>query len=334
MEDVQFFNHILDTFKINAKCIQFKQINTYNYYDILLLNKTKVKDITKYIDEISLKLRVSSRPTVKVLHSEGVVRLEYTSNNNENINLFDLFADGDKPPNGNLKCLLGQSVNGNKIWMNLEDNPNLIISGTTGSGKSVLLHNIIANLLFFNKCKMYLIDPKNIEFSYYSNMKNIEVCNSYDEAIFIIDNLNILMEKRFELLKNKLSFDALPPVVLIIDEFADLILQDTTDLLYKKILKLSQKCRAAKIHIIISTQRPSTNIINGAIKANFPARISCKVASSIDSRIILDSLGAENLQGKGDSLLKDNLRSLERFQVAFVDPLKTTDYFSNNSLVL
>ena len=103
-------------------------------------------------------------------------------------------------------------------------------------------------------------------------------------------------------------------------------MQDTSGELYLKLCQLSQKCRAAKIHLILSTQRPSANIVNGAIKANFPARISCKVSSHVDSKVILDATGAENLAGRGDALLRDNTRNLERFQIAYTTPQEVLHY--------
>lgn len=328
MENIEKFNDILQSFKINASCVDYQHIDNYFYYDLKLLNKTKVKDITRFSDEISLNLKTPCKPSVKVLHDKGVVRLEFIdSSANVNINLFDLFTE-EEIPKGELVCLLGKTVEGNKIWMNLENNPNLIVAGTTGSGKSTLLHNIIANILFYNKAKLYLIDPKNIEFSNYNNLNsNIDVYNTYDETIYVLDSLINLMENRYKLMRSGIKASSFPPVVLIIDEFSDLILQDTENNFYNKLLKLSQKSRAAKIHIILSTQRPSANIINGSIKANFPSRISCKVASHVDSKIILDSIGAENLLGKGDALIKDNFRHTERFQIAYTDSKQVSEYF-------
>jgi len=328
MEEIAFFNEVLESLKIDAKCINYQESNNYYYYDLVLNNKTKIKDIQRFSDELALKLKAGSKPNLRVLSEQGLVRIEFVSHKNElNSTIFDLFAEGDSPPKGELVCLLGQSVNGEKVWMNLEDNPNLLVAGTTGSGKSVLLHNIIANLLFFNKSKVYLIDSKHIEFANYKNIPNIEVGHSYNDALYIVNNLIFLMENRFSLIKSGIKSDKMPPVILIIDEFADLIMQDSNDELYNKLLKLAQKCRAAKIHIILATQRPSANILNGAIKANFPSRITCKVASHVDSKIVIDGVGAENLRGKGDALLKDNFRILERFQIAYSDSKLLLNHF-------
>jgi S-DNA-T family DNA segregation ATPase FtsK/SpoIIIE len=127
------------------------------------------------------------------------------------------------------------------------------------------------------------------------------------------------MNKRYRLMSEGFNVKNFSDTVIIIDEFSDLILQDQNKLFYKNLCTLSQKCRAAKIHIILSTQRPSNQIIDGSIKANFPARISCKVASHIDSKVILDSVGAESLMGGGDAFIKDSFRSMERFQIAYTD---------------
>lgn len=133
------------------------------------------------------------------------------------------------------------------------------------------------------------------------------------------------MELRFSILLENCEAK-LKPIVLIIDEFGDLILQDKTKEFINNLTRLAQKSRAVKIYIILATQRPSSKIIDGAIKANISARIACKTVSSMDSRIILDSSGAENLNGKGDALMKDAYRNLERFQIAYVSPQETCNY--------
>ena len=213
--------------------------------------------------------------------------------------------------------------------MDLSKNPHMIVAGTTGSGKSTLIHNIIANLLNYNDVYMYLIDPKGIEFSDYekNNIPNVEVGYTYSDVINTLNTVLIAMEYRYEVMRKGLSLDSIPYIVLIIDEFADLIMQDKENQFYTKLCQLAQKCRAAKISIVLSTQRPSVNVIDGTIKANFPARIACRVASHVDSRVILDAVGAENLLGQGDALLRDNLRYLDRFQVAYTDASEICKFF-------
>jgi len=326
---VQDFNKILRNFNIQASCINYQSIDNYFFYDLTLKPQAKVKDINKFVDEISLALRSPSKPNVRILHQEGIVRLEFAAPRTKVLNLFDYFTNTDIP-SGDLICLLGQSLNGQRMWMDLAQNPHLIVSGTTGSGKSTLLHNLIANLFNYNKVKLFLVDPKSVEFIEYDKKisNDINVSYSYHEALDVLDMLIETMEFRYSMMHDNIK-QSFPPIVLIVDEFADLIMQDSNNEFYDKLCKLAQKCRAAKIHIVLATQRPSVNIINGTIKANFPARIACRVASHIDSKVVLDAVGAENLMGKGDALLRDNFRSLERFQIAYTDATEVCKYFGD-----
>src|SRR6185436_10217908 len=318
-QHIHDFNKILRNFNIKATCVNYKAIDNYFFYDLKLSPQTKVRDIQRYNDEISLSLKSPNKSNIKILHQEGIVRLEFAAPRTHVLKLFDYFTNNNVPK-GELMCLLGQSLDGNKMWMDLAQNPHMIISGTTGSGKSTLLHNIIANLFNYSKVKLYLVDPKNVEFiEYDKKIKNdVNVSYTYHDALLVLDSLLETMEYRYSLLHSNRK-EEFPPIVLIIDEFSDLIMQDVNNEFYEKLCRLAQKCRAAKIHIILSTQRPSLNIINGTIKANFPARIACRVASHVDSKVVLDATGAENLMGKGDALVKDNYRSMERFQIAYTD---------------
>lgn len=326
MEAIQDFNHILKAFNIKATCVNHGRLENYFYYDLQLNPNARVRDIQKYGDEISLALRTTGKPSLKVLHSEGVVRLEFAGPRTKMLKLFDYFDNKDIPK-GEINCLLGQTVDGQKMWMDLAQNPHMLVSGTTGSGKSILLHNIIANLYNYNNVDLYLVDPKRIEFSGYENCRRTNVRFAYEETVALLNGLLGVMETRYERLRIGESASGLKPIIVIIDEFADLIMQDKNDAFYTALCRLAQKCRAARIHIILATQRPSVNIINGVIKANFPARIACRVASHVDSKVILDASGAENLLGKGDALVRDNARFLERFQVAYTDSTEVRSMF-------
>jgi len=328
METIQNFNAILHSFKIKADCVNSRQVDNYYYYDVKLSPAAKVKDLQRYSDEISLALRSPCKPGVRVLHSEGVVRLEFVSPREKPLQYFEFITETDIP-SGDLVCLLGQTVDGQRMWMDLAQNPHMIVAGTTGSGKSTLLHNIIANVLNYNDADIHLVDPKQIEFvEYKDKIDNVTTRHTYDDTLKLINGLLSTMEMRYNFLSSKTTTIAeLKPIVVIIDEFADLIAQDKDNMFYTTLCRLAQKCRAAKIHLILSTQRPSVNIINGAIKANFPARIACRVASHVDSKVVLDASGAENLLGKGDALLRDNLRLMERFQVAYTTASEVVKYF-------
>lgn len=330
MHEISSLNTILRSFKIRADCLNYRKMDNYFFYDIKLHPGAKVKDVTRYLDEISLSLKVQVQPHAKVLYESGVIRLEFISPRSHRFDLFNYFSN-DYVPQGEVICLLGQKLDGSPVWMDLGQNPHMIVSGTTGSGKSTLLHNIIGNLFNYNKVILYLLDPKNIEFSEYDKrIKNsdLTVGYSYQEGIDVLDHLLEMMEERYTYLRENGDLIGFSPIVLIIDEFADLILQDKDNSFYTKLCRLAQKCRAAKIFIILATQRPSVNIINGTIKANFPARIACKVSSHIDSKVILDATGAENLLGQGDALLRNSTHYLDRFQIAYTNATEVCNIFA------
>ena len=327
METIQQFNKILESFSIRALCTNSQEVDNYFFYDLKLNPHARVRDIHRYSDEISLALKTPCRPSIKVLHDLGVVRLEFVSPREEPLNLLDYFTN-EQVPKGDVICLLGQTVDGQRLWMDLAQNPHMIVAGTTGSGKSTLLHNLIANIYNYNDCVLCLVDPKKIEFSPYEDrLHNSKVFYTYDETIGLLDSLLEVMEKRYSMMRIGHLPEEFPYVVMIVDEFADLIMQDKEDQFFNKLCRLAQKSRAARICLVLGTQRPSVNIINGAIKANFPSRIACRVASHVDSKVILDTTGAENLLGKGDALIRDNFRFLERFQVAYTTAPQVCQYF-------
>jgi len=329
MDNIIQMNDILQSFKIKAACVNYEENDNYSFYDLALFPSGKVLDVKRFVDEISMALRAPGKPSLKVLHEKGLVRLEFVSKRTSQLNLFEYFAVDNDVPDGEVICLLGQDIFGKRVWMDLAKNPHMIIAGTTGSGKTTLVHNIIANILNYNKTFLFLIDPKGLEFVEYdkTNLKNVKVGYSYREALDVLNTLLSVMEFRYDIMKKGTPTAHIPNVVLIIDEFADLIMQDVDNQFYNKLCRLAQKCRAAKISIILATQRPTVDIINGTIKANFPVRIACKVSSHVDSKVILDAVGAEHLLGKGDALLKDHLRYLERFQIAYTDASEVCGFF-------
>jgi S-DNA-T family DNA segregation ATPase FtsK/SpoIIIE len=289
MENIVQFNEILKSFNIGANCIDSQLVDNYFFYDVKLNPHTRVKDIHRYGDEISLALKTPCRPSIKVLHEQGLVRLEFISPREKPLMLFDYFTQEDVPQGG-LNCLLGQTVDGKRLWMDLSQNPHMLVAGTTGSGKSVLLHNLIANIKQYNDSVLCLIDPKKIEFGEYDGrLHNTKVFYTYDDTIAIFDRLLEVMEKRYSLMRSGYLAEDFPYIVVIVDEFADLIMQDKEEQFFNKLCRLAQKSRAARISIVLATQRPSVNIINGAIKANFPARLACRVASHVDSKVVLDA---------------------------------------------
>jgi len=329
IEKIQELNNIFDNYRVGAECIKYNESGSYYFYDILLKPKARIRDIDKYSDEIALLLKSPSKPNITLDHNEGIIRLEFFKAQPSSINIFDMLPK-NVPDNSGLRCLLGKTINGEDVWFDLAQAPHLLVAGTTGSGKSTVLHTILANLFAAKNIKLYLMDPKNIEFCHYAENinKDLQVYHDYSSCIGIIDRLCQIMEFRYGLIRKDADvLSSLPYIVVIIDEFSDLILQDDDRKLYSKLCQLVQKCRAAKMHVILSTQRPSVNVINGTIKANFPARISCKTASGIDSKVILDVIGAEKLFGKGDALIKLPDSSMYRFQCAYTNANEICKYF-------
>ena len=253
-----------------------------------------------------------------------------------------------------LPIAIGRTITNDVYLFDLSKMPHLLIAGATGQGKSVGLNALITSLLYNKRpeeLKLILIDPKMLEFSIYESIGRHFLTKLEDEEKYIITDTNkalpvleslcVDMDARYELLArakvrniseyNKLfrqghlreedGFVFLPYLVLIVDEFADLIMT-TGRAIEKPIARLAQKARAAGIHIVLATQRPSTDVITGLIKANFPARIAFKVSSQVDSRTILDTKSAKDLIGRGDMLINDG-KEMRRIQCAFIDTPET-----------
>ena len=230
----------------------------------------------------------------------------------------DLFKTSASP----LTLALGKDIIGNPFITDLKRAPHLLIAGTTGSGKSVGLNAMILSLLYKNSpdnLKLLMIDPKKVEFSIYTDIPHLiaPIINQPKKAISALNSAVNEMERRLDLMSKALVRDIdtynrkmadereekFPYLVIIIDELADLMMTGGKEVEFA-LARIAQKGRASGIHIIVATQRPSVDVITGLIKANLPSRISYKVGSKIDSKVILDSFGAESLLGKGDMLFK------------------------------
>jgi len=231
--------------------------------------------------------------------------------------------------------LFSIDTKGNPYVLDITKAPHILISGTTGSGKSSIIHSCIISILWKyspENISLVLIDPKYVEYAYYEKIPHLAlpIARSIDE---IENSLNYCLDKmreRYKILSEKKVKNikeffekypeeniSMPYLVIFIDEYADIIMQKKS--LEDSIIRLAQMSRAAGIHIILSTQRPSVNIVTGILKANFPTRIACKVSSSIDSRVILGIDGAERLLGGGDMLIFNNSGLIERFHGIYID---------------
>lgn len=325
MDKIVQLNNIFQLYNIGASCLNCKEYARLRTYDIKLKPNCRVKHLEQYLNEISIALQTPSLPTLRVLTEQGIVRLEYLLPNTSALNLFDL-ALQTTAIEAQMPCLLGETYYGAPAWLDMAQAPHMLVGGTTGSGKSTLLHTMVANFIPQN-VMLHLMDTKQVEFMpYRQGFKNIAVSLEYDQCLDTLNQLENEMEQRYRASNKQHDVSHL----IIIDEYADIVMRDENKAFQTTLCKLAQKSRAAGIHIVLATQRPSANIINGSIKANFPTRLSCKVASSMESRIILDNKGAEQLGGKGDAILKTN--DCMRFQAAYTTPEEVCAYYQVNTL--
>lgn len=332
MDRISSFNNFLSAHKIKANCVSIDTIGYGSRCIIVPKLGFKLKTLTSLREELSIMLRAVVKPNIRCDIERGAIYIDIIEQDNlleskwlSTVSLFKNKNDTSLP------IRLGETLDGEQIVFSIVENPHLLVAGTTGSGKSTILHNICCNLLFNNCSSIYIIDPKGSEYSTYGELsKNIHTVSSVDDAALLIQYLLDLMAKRFSLYKHSYS-NKLEPIVLIIDEFADLIIADGSGELLDNFCRLIQKCRAAGIYCVVATQRPSVDIISGTIKANIPARISCKTASKLDSRIILDQIGAENLNGKGDSIISNYKYKFKRFQAYNFDMSNVVNLYRDSN---
>lgn len=280
---------------------------------------TTVRKIKSCMEDVAVAM---GTPSVCLMNVDGVLQLEvprldryYPKTLEENKRSF---------LKGDLNFVMGIGSQGEIITANLGELPHLLIAGATGSGKSVALHNLICGLVSTHSpadLRLILVDPKQLELTAYEGLPHLasEVVTSANEALLVVQELSQVMESRYETLAasgHRSAIEAgMSKIVLIIDEFADFRLDLGRDFEIE-LLRLAQKARAAGIHLVLATQRPSVKVVTGDIKANFPARLALKTASAVDSRVILGDSGAQSLLGKGDALFLHNAK-IRRLQVPF-----------------
>lgn len=322
MIDQEACTQVLKGCKVDAKCVDASTYRHFAYFDLKLNPGCKISRIKNSTDEIALAMRSRTPPILKQIPEKGILRLQITISEPETIFLADLLSI--TRPTGFLPFIIGETDEGQPLWMDISQNPHLLVAGATGSGKSILLHVLVENALRFPGLQLYLVDTKLVEFGRYQDLGPVvNIAQNLEEALGLLATLTKTMEARYQLLEHyrltKIE-DApgiFPPILVIIDEAADLMLADSSHQFEKSLIKLAAKSRAAGIYLVLATQRPDATTITGLVKANFPARIACKTSSRVNSQIIIDQPGAENLGGRGDALLISPQHSLTRFQVAF-----------------
>lgn len=340
-EMMESLNAALVGFRLDAKCVNAKQHRHFGFYDLHLGPSCQVSKIQRMANEIALKIRSKSVPIVKSITNEGVVRLQVVLDTPESINLDNLMSSSDKPK-GLIPFLFGETDDGKHLWNDMSQNPHMLVAGSTGSGKSVFLHNLVANAARTPNMTLMLSDPKGVEFAPYrvNSMSQFipVIATNYIETVDMLTELVDEMERRYHHLRNEglqsidQMFSPFDKIMVIIDEAADLILMDGRSHRFEElVVRLAQKSRAAGIYLVLATQRPSVDVLTGRIKANFEARLACRVSSRIDSGVILDHPGAENLIGRGDAIFKNRTYDSVRLQVAFAKPEDTIKYFEKNN---
>ncbi|MBO4428318.1 MAG: DUF87 domain-containing protein [Clostridia bacterium] len=329
----------LASFNIHTKIVNISRGPAVTRYEIAPEVGTKVSAIINRADDISLGL--SSLVIIEgVIPGKGAIGIEVPNKNVSMVYLRELIEDRQfKDAKSKLTASLGIDLTGTKIYVDIAKMPHLLIAGATGTGKSVCMNSLIISLLYKatpEEVKFILIDPKKVEFNMYDGIPHllVPVVSDPKKAAGALNWCVTEMERRYTILEttNKRnlaqyneafaddpSAEKLPQIVIIIDELADLMLT-ARDVVETSINRIAAKARAAGIHLIIGTQRPSVDIITGTIKSNIPSRIACTVKSQIDSRTILDEAGAEKLVGRGDMLYAPvGSRVPMRVQGAFVD---------------
>ena len=324
---------------------------TVTLYKIVPAEGVRIAQIKRLEDDIALSLAALGIRIIAPIPGEGAIGIEVPNRDPQTVSMFTVINSPEfRECNMRLPMALGYTIDNKVFIVDLAKMPHLLVAGATGMGKSVGLNCILASLLFKKhpgELKLVLIDPKMVEFSLYSRLEKHFLAKIPDEddaivtdaqkALSTLSSLCVEMDNRYALLRGagvrtleeynqkfsqrrlnpEKGHRYLPYIVVVVDEFADLIMTAGKDI-STYIARIAQKARAVGMHMIIATQRPSTDIITGMIKANFPGRIAFRVAQMVDSKTILDRPGANRLIGRGDMLFSHNSR-MERVQCAFID---------------
>ena len=320
-DKIRYLIEKLAHFKIDGDVVRTYAGPVVSTFEFKPAANVKVSKILNLQDDLAMALSAETIRIQAPIPGKDVVGIEIPNDTVDTIYLREilddkLFKDSSSP----LTLVLGKDIVGKSFVTDLKKLPHLLIAGTTGSGKSVGINAMILSLLYKNspdQLRLLMIDPKMLEFSTYNDIPHLltPVITKPKQAIAALNNMVAEMERRYELMadtrtKNienyneKIKKDKgeyLPYIVVIIDELADLMMTSGKDV-ELSIARLAQKARASGIHLIVATQRPSVDVVTGLIKANLPSRVSYKVGQKIDSKIILDQMGAESLLGRGDML--------------------------------
>ena len=347
-KNIEILERVLKDFKIVGKVVEVHIGPTVAQYELEIASGTRVNKITSINREIALALAKKDVRIEAPIPGKNTVGIEFANDVATPVSFYEIISSKQMMNAMDKKLMvpLGKSIMGDIGVCEINKMPHMLIAGTTGSGKSVCVNGIICSILMRarpDEVKLVMVDPKVVELSVYNGVPHLmcPVVSDPKKAAVALAKMVAEMERRYETFsetktKNIESYNAyidkwneehkadgvtkakLPYIVVIIDELADLMMVAAKEV-EDSILRITQKARAAGIHLIVATQRPSTDVITGLIKANIPSRISFAVGSGIDSRTILDQTGAEKLLGKGDMLfLPIGVNSPTRIQGSFI----------------
>ena len=337
---------VIRDFGVEGKVVAANIGPSVTQYELEIKSGTRLSKITALNKEIALELGAKDVRIQAPIPGKKTVGIELPNKSIMSVSIREILEAVPKTKdNSKLLVALGKSIMGNPVWCEIDKTPHLLVAGSTGSGKSVCINSMITSILMRTKpdeVKLVLVDPKKVELSMYNGVPHLltPVVTDPKKANIVLQKIVKIMEDRYDLFegsktKNIAGYNAyvdkkneslpddekinrLSYIVVIIDELADLMLVAAKEV-EDSIMRITQMARAAGIHLIVATQRPSTDVITGVVKANIPSRISFAVSSSIDSRTILDMSGAEKLLGKGDMLFLPQGESIPtRVQGTFV----------------
>jgi S-DNA-T family DNA segregation ATPase FtsK/SpoIIIE len=326
----------LGHFGVEAKIVGIVSGPHVSRYELRLAPGTKVKKVTELANDLAYALASTDIRILAPIPGKQAVGVEVPNTRRRIVRLGDIYA-GRPEKTSPLVAWLGKGIDGNPVWTDLAKMPHVLVAGTTGSGKSGCVNAILSSILMQaspNDVRLVLVDPKQVELNHYENVPHLltPVVTSPRLASNVLANLIGEMESRYGIMgearcrnlgelnraRAKAGEPPLPHILCVIDELADLMMVSPAEV-EDSIIRLAQKSRATGIHLVLATQRPSTDIITGTIKVNIPARIAFAVSSQTDSRVILDQGGAEALLGQGDMLFRGaGTSKLQRIQGAFV----------------
>ena len=361
--NVDILHQVLKDFGIEGRVVAINPGPTVTQYEIEVKSGTRLNKISGIHSEIALALAAKDVRIEAPIPGKSTIGIEIPNKVTSIVTVREVLQNVPKTlKDSTLLATLGKDIMGKPVWTEINKTPHLLVAGSTGSGKSVCINSIIVSILMRakpNEVKLVLVDPKKVELSMYEDIPHLltEVVTDPKKANEILKNIVAEMENRYERFKdtgtkNIAGYNAyvekknetseekrakMPFIVVIIDELADLMLVAAKEV-EDSIMRITQMARAAGIHLIVATQRPSTDVITGVVKANIPSRISFAVSSSIDSRTILDMTGSEKLLGKGDMLfLPQGENTPVRIQGTFIsdDEIKrVVDYVKKEQPVI